>query len=210
MNTDPILPNYEVNEILTDIIDIEAQIRDSEEKINDVQINLKGILKKPSNIEDNIETEEMIYRICFSSIALIILTPIIVCDLYFGFTDNSCSNEEPNELAINLKLYLIVSGFVGLSSLIIILIAINCIKFNNDNAEFCEVCSTCLFTSLLGLIIIFNYVWNILGAVVFWGYIYGNNNCNKSFSTYLFVSLILKLLGNLYSSKLNNKKNDKK
>ena len=37
-------------------------------------------------------------------------------------------------------------------------------------------------------------IWNILGAVIFWGSIYATNHCSKQVSTYIFVSLIIKFV----------------
>jgi hypothetical protein len=59
----------------------------------------------------------------------------------------------------------------------------------NDNM--CVIIWAFVFIGLLG---IFALIWNILGAVIFWGYIYGNGNCGRKVSTYLFVSLIIKFV----------------
>lgn len=46
-------------------------------------------------------------------------------------------------------------------------------------------------------------IWHIIGAVIFWGTLYPKKICDKSISTYLFISLIIKLL---YSSYIFYKK----
>lgn len=209
MNNNSNLQAIESERLSSVVIDVESQITNSEEKIGELQIRLKGILKNPDNIEDNIKIDQKIFKLCFTLLALVLMVPIIFCDLYFSFTKNSCSNEEPDELTINLKLYLLVSGFVGILSLSIILILVNLIGKDKISNLGCIFMSCGIITLLF--IIIFNVIWNILGAIVFWGYIYGNGNCSKSFSTYLFVSLIIKFVGILFStSKLYKKNNDDK
>jgi thiamine transporter ThiT len=73
-------------------------------------------------------------------------------------------------------------------------------KFNNDNF-----CLTCFTSTFMVITSIFQLIWNVIGSIVFWGYIYTDGNCNTQFSTYVCVSLIIKLIGNLLSV-LNYKK----
>lgn len=205
MNTDS---NTQVKNLTEVVVDIESQSETKENVPNEIQVSLKGILKKSEeNIIYNEQIEKRFMKLCFALIILVIMGPIIFCDLYFGFTDSSCSREEPNELAISIKLYLLVSGFVGLSVMTIMLFGITCLELDNnsENDLFSMCCGYC------GVICVglFNFIWNILGAVVFWGYIYGNGNCDKTFSTYVFVSLIIKFVAALFSYQFNKKKDNK-
>lgn len=205
MNTNS---NSQEKELSEAVIDIESQNETKENITNELQLPLKGILRKPDEqFLDNIEVEKKLFRLCLGLLVLVIMSPIIVCDLYFGFTDTSCSREQPDELALSIRLYLIVSGFVGLSAMITILIGITCFEPNNTSeAGLCFICCGSIGFICAAL---FNIVWNILGAIVFWGYIYGNGNCDKTFSTYVFVSLIIKFVAALLSYQLNKKKDDK-
>lgn len=188
------------------VIDIESQNETKENATNELQLPLKGILRKPDEqIVDNIEVEKKLFRICLGLLILVIMSPIIVCDLYFGFTDTSCSREQPDELALSIRLYLIVSGFVGLSAMITILTFITC--FDPNKISETGACFICCGSIAFICTTLFNIVWNILGAIVFWGYIYGNGNCNRTFSTYVFVSLIIKFVATLFSYQLNKKNN---
>lgn len=210
MNTNS---NSEEKQLSEVVIDIESQnetkeIVTSKNITNELQVPLKGILRKPENqFVENIEVEKNLFRICLGLLVLVIMSPIIVCDLYFGFTDSSCSREQPDELAISLKLYLIVSGLVGLSAMITILTGITCFDPNKISDK--GICFVCCGSLLIICAALFNTIWNILGAVVFWGYVYGNGNCNRTFSTYVFVSLIIKFVAALFSTQLNKKKDDK-
>lgn len=205
MNTNSNSQEKQLSEV---VIDIESQNETKQNITNELQVPLKGVLRKPDeHLADNIEVEKILFRICIGLFVLVIMSPIIICDLYFGFTDSSCSREQPDELAISLKLYLIVSGFVGLTAMITILTAITCLDPNKiSDTGICFVCCGSLGFICAAL---FNIIWNILGAVVFWGYIYGNRNCNRTFSTYVFVSLIIKFVAALLSYQLNKKKDDK-
>ena len=212
MNTNSNLPIPESEKMSSIIIDIESDIESQNETKKEVhheiKVPLRGILKNTKeNIIYNDKIEQRFMKLCFALIILIIMTPIIFCDLYFGFTDLSCSREQPDELAITVKLYLIVSGFVGLSVMTAIFIGIACFDFDENYANDLFIMSCCSCGAIC--LELFNLVWNILGAVVFWEYIYGNGNCNKNFSTYVFVSLIIKFISILFGYHLNKKNNDR-
>ena len=75
------------------------------------------------------------------------------------------------------------------------LICATCSLSNDDDKNVKKIlCIKCI--GLFGGI--FQIIWNILGAVTFWGTIYKEGNCNLHISTYLFVSLIIKFAGNLF------------
>lgn len=177
------------------------------EEVIEIQTPLKGILKKPEEyIYEQKRIEVRLFKLCFILLFIVIMTPIIFCDLYFGFTDISCSRENPDKLDINLRLYLIVSGFVGLSTLFIILIIIILFDHNTNSESNILDIYYYQFSILFILISLFNLIWNIIGGIVFWEYNYGTSKCDKTISTYLFVSLIIKFVGSLFTSQLNKKK----
>jgi hypothetical protein len=187
--------------ILTNDIESNKEIAHS-----DIHLPLRGILKKPEeNSFDDKKIKERLSRLCLGLIIFVCMTPMIFCDLYFGFNDTICSKEQPDELAINLKLYLIVSSFIRFSAMTVMLMTITCV----DTDKISNLGTCFMFCGSLTIICLalFNIVWDILGAVVFWGYIYGNGNCDKTFSTYVFVSLIIKFGADLFAYQVN-KKND--
>jgi hypothetical protein len=134
------------------------------------------------------------------------MVPIIIADLYFGFTDTSCVKDKPDGLDISMKLYLLVSGFLGMGAILIYIASICLLSPKNDEKNVPSMCCNYFagFTTVM-----FPLIWNFLGAIVFWGTIYGEKNCNKNVSTYIFVSLIIKFIGNL-ASLLNNNSEKKK
>ena len=200
----------EIERMTSIIIDTESQNKSKDESLSEIQVPLRGILKKPEeNIIFDKKIQERITKLCFTLIVISIITPIAICDLYFGFTDSQCASERPDKSVLNLSLYLIVAGFVSISCMITILIAICFIDFDDiSDTGICLLCCGSCGVIVLG---IFSILWNIFGAVLFWGYIYGNGKCNKTFSTYVFVSLIIKFISILFGWQLlNKKKNDKK
>lgn len=191
------------------IIDIEAQSeikKESNSDDNSLKIPLKGILKKS---DESIKDEELIQirviKLCFSILIIILIFPISICDLYFGFTNNKCSRQHPDGLEISLSIYLLVSAFIGFLGLIMFLISIWSLPLNNKVQE--DYCLICCYNINLSIMSCFNTTWNIIGAIVFWGYIYKNGNCDEKFSTYLFVTLILKFVMTFVMIHLN--KNNK-
>jgi len=147
--------------------------------------------------------------------------PLIFCDIYYGYSNTNCVNSNPKYLDISLKLYLLLSGFMGIILLVLACIIILFIDFEivdnqeeeneNDNnkigiknlnkirfreleliriKEFIKTIKK-IGKYMLGM---FNLIWNILGSVVFWGYYYENGMCKIEISTYIFISLVIKLL----------------
>jgi hypothetical protein len=176
------------------IIDIESQ---NEEQL---YTPLRGILKKPDSNRENDEIfEARVTTACSSIILIIIWIPIITLDLYFGFSESTCSTKEPNDNTfknlIKLKIYLLVSGFVGIVSLGGILTAIYIFDPKLDRAYNIYLYSI-TFASMY-LTTLFLIIWNILGAITFWGFVFNNKTCGQTFITYMFVSLIIKLISSL-------------
>lgn len=174
------------------INDIESQRLPSS-----VMITVQNINKTDKDAETNC----IIHTIWI--IILILCSPMIICDVYFAYTDETCVNEYPANLELNLKQYLFISA---LSKFIFINMYMLFIKYfvkTEYNKSLLWVLLVGVFISLLAL---FSLIWNILGAVIFWGSIYATNHCSKQVSTYIFVSLIIKfvLTVNTYMSTKNS------
>jgi len=50
------------------------------------------------------------------------------------------------------------------------------------------------------------FIIKLLGSVTFWGSIYKGGHCDSETSTYIYVSLIIKLIGNLIALQQNSNK----
>ena len=200
LNVNVIQQSYMLNRVSSVVDnDIETGSNNSSEKAV-----LKGILKKSCDMDDEIRTGIIVVKLCTTLLMIVLTTPIIICDLYFGFSHHSCINEMPDGFNYTLKLYLLVSGFMGLSWLLIIICTTCSISKDNNNNVTAIIC-----TKFIGLVIlIFNLIWNILGAVTFWGSIYKGGHCDSETSTYIYVSLIIKLIGNLIALQQNSNKKE--
>ena len=198
-----------LNEDILDTVnmsdDLESQVTNIKdkflEKSNSGVLPLKSILKKQSSIaseQDNLILYKAV-SFCSSSLILIICIPLIFCDLYYGFTDKSCINEAPNGLNFTMKTYLLVSGFTGLIAMLITICVICSLSEYNINNEQNLICIR-YFGLISGLFYMF---WNILGGATFWGSIYKQGNCDSIISTYIYVSLLIKFIGNLLGIRQN-------
>ena len=165
------------------------------EKSNTVTLPLKSILKKQSSFasEDENVILNQLLSFCASSLIIIICIPFIFCDLYYGFTDKSCINKMPYGLNFTMKLYLLVSGFSGLLLMLIsICLVYSLSKYINNEKILISI-------RCLGLVsVLFQMFWNILGAATFWGSIYRQGCCDSIISTYIYLSLIIKFIGNIF------------
>jgi hypothetical protein len=171
---------------------------------------IKGILKKTNReIENNNKIKAFILQFISIIFVALLISPFIICDLVFGYTDDSCVDIYPENMSfINMKIYLLVSGYLAVA--LIFCIITNLFLISNDNVA--ENIITVAFLSIILYISqVFFVIWNILGAVIFWSTLNKHNYCSKSINTYLFVSLIMKLFANFCNiMATKNKKNEKK
>jgi hypothetical protein len=178
--------------------------------VNNSIPELKSILKKTSReIESNNKIKTFILQFIGILFAALFVSPFIICDLVFGYNDDSCVNIYPENMSfMNMKIYLLVSGYLAIG-------AISCIIINLYFAADDNVGENIILVAFLSIVLhisqVFFVIWNILGAVIFWGTLNKHNYCSKSINTYLFVSLIMKLFANFCNIMANkDKKNEKK
>ncbi len=129
--------------------------------------------------------EDTCLTLCAVLWLMIILCPFIICDLYFGFNHQPCLNVKFNDLDINLKAWLLTNGFLAIVYIVYLFI----VAFQEESIRNCM--------SIAGQILVsgFSVIWTIVGAVLFWKYIEPNHLCDKSLTTYLWVRLIMGLIG---------------
>ena len=167
----------------------------------------KGILKnKNRDIENDDKFQMNVINVCIIFTAAVFVSPFIICDLVFGYNDDSCVDIYPENLGfMNMKDYLLVSGYFSLSLLAIIMI--NCFIANSNEGD--NVVSIAILSIIFHISQVFMVIWNIIGAVIFWGTLNKQNLCSKNVNTYLFVSLIIKLFVNFCNIMKNNNKKEK-
>jgi hypothetical protein len=152
----------------------EVEVKDRKERkdneTNDSQIILEDIIKYKSYTN-------YIYLWCVSLLYIIVSFPLIVLDLYIGFSKEKC-------LLIQLKIYLIIYGIIQ-SFIICIEIYLLCYRFGDrlDELEKYKRNKNTFNVSKL----FFHLIWNIYGAIIFWCYV--KNNCLSFVTNYLNVKL---------------------
>ena len=156
---------------------------------------LKSILKKTSiEKENNNKIKAFILQFISILFVALFVSPFIICDLVFGYNDDSCVDIYPENMSfMNMKIYLLVSGYLAIGIICCIVTNLYLIS-NNDVAE--NIITVAFLSIILYVSQVFFVIWNVLGAVIFWGTLNKHNYCSKSINTYLFVSLIMKLFAN--------------
>lgn len=186
----------------------ETRINISEDVEIDIRLpEFKGILKNKNRYIENDDKFQMnVINVCIIFIAAIFVLPFIICDLVFGYNDDSCVDIYPENLSfMNMKIYLLVSGYFVISMLTIIII--NCFIANGNDGD--NIVSIAILSILFHISRVFLVIWNIIGAVIFWGTLNKQDLCSKSVNAYLFVSLIIKLFGNFCNIMMSNNKKEK-
>ena len=169
----------------------------------------KGIIKPvrtKREIENDAKFQMNIINAFIIFIAAIFVSPFIICDLVFGYNDDSCVDVYPENISfMNMKIYLLVSGYFALSMITIILA--NCFIANGNEGD--NIVLIAFLSIIFHISRVFLVIWNIIGAVIFWGTLNKQNLCSKSVNAYLFVSLIIKLFGNFCNIMISNNKKEK-
>ena len=143
---------------------------------------------------------------CFICTAFIGSLPFIVCDLYFGYEQNFCTLIPANDVGINLTLrtWLLVSGYLALSMMLLLFLLIIKVIANVESAHL-----LIWYYLLYELVSLFNFCWIIVGAVMFWGYLYPKNLCNDSVGVYMYARLVLGFIGIVFGI-ISNRRDKKK
>jgi len=154
---------------------------------------LKSILKKPNPDEDKRIVEYINFIVMIGIV--VICVPIIVCDIYFSYADEMCVNAPPSNLNITMKMYLLSSAFFNM--ILLPLVVLNSyylpsIQNPPPSLYILKICS--LGATIINLA---SFTVNIIGAVIFWGAIYGKEACSSNISTYIFITIIIKFVANI-------------
>jgi len=153
---------------------------------------LKGILKKPYK-ERPYAARIIKYMISF--VTFLLCFPIVICDLYYGYSRDSCVEEYPTKLNINMKIYLVVGAYTNILIMCLVICSISCLSRRNSRSMQRYMVTVPRLIVTYGSL--FLLAWNIIGSVIFWGMLYNKNLCSSNISTYLFVTLVVKLVCNL-------------
>jgi hypothetical protein len=153
---------------------------------------LKSILKKPYK-ERPYAVHIIKYMISF--VTFLLCFPIVICDMYYGYSKDSCVEEYPVKLNINMKIYLVVGAYANMLIMVLVICSISCLSRRNSKSMHLYMVTVPKLIVTYGSL--FLLAWNIIGSVIFWGMLYNKNLCSNNISTYLFVTLVVKLVCNL-------------
>jgi len=189
------------------IIDLESQIKtENNEKSDNNNAQLKSILKKESQFDKEYHEllRDEVLKIIIIIMAILFIIPFVGFDLYFAINDNSCVNIYPNNLNINIKLYLLVSGLSSITGIIILIISL---IYLIDKIIKKNITSYYITSNIINIVaLLYTLIWNIIGAILFWGIIYPSGKCNSDIATYLFISLVIKLTIVISNLIINNQR----
>lgn len=160
--------------------DIEANINNR----IDINYNISNSNSSLTILNNEIFTN-LCVKITFILFLIIITLPIVFCDLYYAYTDDSCVSSNVDKININLQDYLKVSGFLTGSYIVFLIFLIFFIKEQSSGLFWG------LSIVIVALIVLFNLAWNIIGGVIFWNYM-DNSLCSNDVYNYIFASLIIK------------------
>ena len=137
---------------------------------------------------------------CVGITVLALLSPFIICDLYFAFGSISCQHDT-NPVGITLSTWLEVAGFslIGLiGSYVLMVGTIACCQCNPE--------SMIIFAPIQWAFSAFSFAWLIVGCVLFWRYLDPSGNCARDVSDYMWARLIIGLIGVFVAAKTGDKK----
>jgi hypothetical protein len=146
---------------------------------------------------------KLFVKSCFALVFTALMSPFIICDMYFALTDTSCIHQSFDKLYITMYNYLYISSIFGIVVVCILTSAIMCLDIEKKDRNECgEVCSQ-LFGWVLKL---FGLAWSIVGFVIFWGYM-DTSKCAKPIYNYLLAKFIILIVTILFESTRKKSKN---
>ena len=157
---------------------------------NDVHESLippKSILYKG---KENDHVTMGVIKIVVTLFILCFILPFIFADLYIAYNDKTCVNDYPAKLKISLSIYLQVNSYI---LLIVLFIYIGLINNKIPVFAYDEIIKTIFYLLTYATRIIL-FGWNVLGAIIFWGYISEKGNCSVVVYNYLYTTFIIRLL----------------
>jgi hypothetical protein len=157
-----------------DIINIEDGIKQSEKLNKNYKISNDNEEKKAKTC----------VNICKIMCILILTIPLMITDLYFGYSNQNCLSIKFDGIDFGIGTWLQVSGFIQLSSIVLLILS-------QLTAEEYSKILTKIISIFFGL---FFVGWNIVGAIIFWKYLEPNSICDSQLTNYLWARIIIGLI----------------
>ena len=138
--------------------------------------------------ENDRHTEEAI-NFCLRTFAILLILlisiPLVIIDLYYAFTDQSCLKHSTIPV-INLFVYLLVSGiYTGLE---VIMTLITLYTTSKKIGDVKQIIYIQLYTTIFG------FIWTLIGAIIFWKSFEYRDSCDNGIYKYLFAQIIIKFV----------------
>lgn len=140
------------------------------------------VIDVPSETSDKEDQVIKKLAVIISLVVLVIgFTPFIFMDLYVAYTDTSCVSQEVDQMALTLKDWLFVYGYLSIFVFSIAVVMIICGV------------SKIWIKTLSVVSSLFSVSWSITGAVLFWSYM-NIDQCESLTKNYVYTRLIMSLI----------------
>lgn len=110
--------------------------------------------------------------VTYSNFLLLAMLLFVIGDLYFASTDKSCIHSKiiNTKVGFGLDSWLRISGYTGLIFLIFPLVSCYLVNLSPSLLLIYMVFSV--------LYVFFKFIWFVIGAFMFWGYLWGARTCS--------------------------------
>jgi hypothetical protein len=172
----------------------EYDLENALDRRNPILSNYQSNDDSPTIVKSQGITNLCFRKICMSNFIVATILPFAFCDLYFAITDNSCLKDRFDDLAINMRDYLLISSILELVATLSLINII--ILYNFETCDIDEDPSDCFVINLefiKFIILLFTLSWFVLGNVIFWGYLQ-TTGCDLGLYYYLFIRSIITIL----------------
>jgi hypothetical protein len=176
--------------------------------LHDIEKNNNTIVKAEetlSLVKAPLITDECCGKSFIAIMSTIFLSPFAICDVYFASTDETCVNQNCNDLAINMQSYLMASGIIMFVGIGLLNISIFCYDYDVSKKYDDEITVGLYMFDWISRL--FGLSWLITGCVLFWAYM-DISVCAKPVKNYLFARFILALIFSVMSAKTNSNNNN--
>jgi hypothetical protein len=151
--------------------------------------NIHSILKKQLSEDETTEQQSEINIIAKRvTVILFILVyiPVIICNLYFANTNNSCITLTNKSFNLSLYDYLYVDA--GSSIALLSFITID-VLYDKDEIYLIKK----IYDTFIICYKIFTFIWLVIGGCIFWVLI-DNKLCDHNVYYYMYIVLIIKII----------------
>ena len=151
--------------------------------------NIHSILKKQLSDDETIQQKceiNIIARRVTVILFILVYIPVIICNLYFANTNNSCIRITTQSFNISLYDYLYIDA--GASFVLLSLITLD-ILYNKDEIYLIKK----IYDIFITCYKIFTFIWLLIGGFIFWVVI-DNKLCDNNVYYYMYTILIIKII----------------